>query len=129
MVEVYPPLFATASVVSAVRAIFGTNPVRIYPIGDAPSKGEADYAVPYATFQTVAGSPENYLSGRPDAAEFREQVDVMAPSLTEARAGAKAIMEAVELVAQVASFNGNRRDPDSNLVVYSFDIAWITTGT
>lgn len=127
--EVYPPLLATVSPDSAVRAIFGTSPVRIYPIGDAPAKGEPDYAAPYATFQTIAGSPENYLSGRPDAGEFREQVDVMAPTLSAARAGAKAIMEAVELVAQVVSYNGNRKDADTQLRVYSFDIAWIIRAT
>lgn len=127
--EVYPPLFAKLNASVPVKAVFGSNPLRVYPIGEAPAKGTPTYGTPYATFQTVAGAPENNLATRPDAADFREQVDVMATTLTAARNGAKLIMEAIELVAAVVSYNGERKDTDTQLAVYSFDIAWITTRT
>jgi hypothetical protein len=125
----YPPLFAKLNADSAVHAVFGTLPLRIYQISGAPAKGAAGYALPYATFQLVAGSPENYLAGRPDHDDFREQIDVFAKTLDEARAAAKVIRDSVELVAYVVSYNGESEGTDTTLASYSFDIAWLTPRT
>jgi len=58
----FPPVFSTAVAASAVTALLGTNPTRLYLFGEAPQ----GVAKPYAVWQTVAGSPENYLGTLPD---------------------------------------------------------------
>ena len=58
----YPPVFATAVASPAVTALLGTNPTRLYLFGEAPQ----NVIKPYAVWQTVAGSPENYLGTLPD---------------------------------------------------------------
>lgn len=125
----FPPLFAILNASALAHTVFGTNPLRIYPIGEAPAKGAVGYALPYAVFQTVAGDPEQPLAGRPIEDYFRVQIDVIASTLTVARNGAKTIRDAIELDATVSSYNGERRDPDTGLAVYSFDVAFITPRT
>jgi hypothetical protein len=129
-----PPLFATLFASSAVKAIFGSSPLRIYAFGDAPAKGATGYAVPYAVFQTVFGSPENYLGNVPDLDAWRVQVDVYATdtgaggnALTNARNGAKAIRDALEPVAYVVSFNLEGKDEATQLHRYSFDVSFQTS--
>lgn len=123
----FPPLFATLNASSAVRAIFGTAPLRVYPFGDAPAKGQPGYAVPYAVFQTIYGSPENYLGEVPDMDGWGVQIDVYAESLSAARAGAQAIRDAIEPVAYVVAYNAELREPDTRLFRYSFDVAFLTS--
>lgn len=127
-----PPLFATLFASSAVKAIFGSAPLRVYAFGTAPAKGETGYSVPYAVFQTITGSPENYLNEAPDLDAWRVQIDVYAAEtspgngLANARTGAKAIRNAVEAVAYVASFNGEGKDEATGLFRYSFDVSFQT---
>jgi uncharacterized protein DUF3168 len=58
----YPPVFTVAAAASAVTALLGTAPVRLYPAGKAPQ----GVAKPYATYQLAYGSPENYIGTLPD---------------------------------------------------------------
>jgi hypothetical protein len=118
----FPPVFATAAASPAVQAVFGSNPTRVYPFGEAPQGVTA----PYATFQTVSGSPENYLAQRPDSDEFRVQLDVYAATPTAARNAAKALRDALEPLGYVVSWNGEFRDADTNLYRYSFDWSHLT---
>ena len=122
----YPPLFATCYASSAVKAIFGTAPLRVWPFGKALQKGEPGYGMPYATFQTITGSPENYLNQTPDLDSFTEQVDVYADSATAARAGAQAIRDAVEQVAYIVGWRGESYERETDLYRYSFDVDWLT---
>lgn len=125
----FPPLFATLFASSAVKAVFGSNPLRAYPFGSATAKGEATYAAPYCVFQTITGSPENYLGEVPDLDAWRVQVDVYATTVTGARDGARLIRDAIEPVAYVASFNTETWDEDSTLFRYSFDVSFQTPRT
>lgn len=124
----FPPLFAILNATPAVKAVFGTAPLRVYPHGEAPAKGAAGYALPYAVFQTVSGSPENYMNQAPDSDDFGVQVDVYAASVTAARNGAKAIRDAIEQpqLAYVVGWNGESKDPDTGNFRYSFDVDFIT---
>lgn len=122
----FPPLFATLFASTAVKAIFGSAPMRVYPFGEAPAKGETGYAVPYVVFQTITGSPENYLNEAPDLDGWRVQVDVYALTVTAARNGARALRDAVEPVAYVASFNTETWDQPTGLFRYSFDVSFQT---
>lgn len=122
----FPPLFAILNASAPVKALLGAAPLRVYPFGAAPSKGAPGYITPYALFQTISGSPENYLSGAPDVDAWQVQVDVYADTLTAARNGAKAIRDAVEPAAYVVGYNAEYRETDTQLYRYSFDIAFLT---
>ena len=118
----FPATFAALKVASGVTTIFGANPVRIYPHGEAPQ----GVALPYATQQLVGGQPENYLGDLSDMDSARIQFDVYAANATTARAGAAAIRVALEGVGYVVSFNTDGRDPDTNNARYSFDMSFYT---
>lgn len=122
----YPPLFATLNASTAVKALLGTAPLRVYLFGEAPQPGAATYALPYATWQTVAGSPENYLAGAPDTDGFSVQIDVYASAPTPTRNAAKAIRDALEPVAYVAGYRGEGREAETNLYRYTFDVDFLT---
>lgn len=121
----FPPLFATLFASTAVKAIFGSTPLRVYAVGEAPAKGQPGYAVPYVVFQTIYGSPENYLGEAPDMDGWGVQVDVYALTLTAAREGAKALRDALEPVAYVVAWNGESREDDTKLFRYSFDVRFL----
>jgi hypothetical protein len=118
----HQPLFATLNASSAVKAIFGSNPLRVYPFGEAPQ----GVTLPYVVFQTVAGSPENYLNQTPDMDAWTPQVDVYASTPTAAYAGAQAVRDALEPVAHITAWRGESRDPDTNHYRYSFDVDFMT---
>lgn len=122
----FPPLFSTLFASTAVKAIFGSAPLRVYAFGDAPAKGAPGYLVPYAVFQTISGSPENYLGEVPDMDAWQVQVDIYALTLTAARNGAQAIRDALEPVSYVVGYNGEFRDTDTQLFRYSFDVSFLT---
>ncbi len=128
----FPPLFATLFASTAVKAIFGSAPLRVYSFGDAPAKGAPGYAVPYAVFQTIIGNPENNLSTVPDMDGWQVQVDVFADKTstgegtTNARNAAKVIRDALEPVCYVTSWNGEGRDTETQLFRYTFTVSFLT---
>jgi len=117
----FPPIFEVCAANSAVKMALG-NPPRIYPFGEA----EQGTPKPYAVWQTISGSPENYLAQRPDIDSFTLQVDVYAGTAADARACARAIRDAIEPRAYVVRWNGEMRDPDTKSYRVSFDVDWWT---
>lgn len=123
-----PPIFALANASSAVRAFLktGNEVLRFYLFGEADQKG----GVPYAVWQTIGGSPENFINQRPDCDDWSTQVDVYAKdSATQARDIAKALIEAFEGSAYVTAFNGEYREAETRLYRFSFTVDWITHRT
>lgn len=116
----YPPIFAVCAAEPAVQAALGTAPLRLYPFGEAPQ----GVALPYAVWQTVNGSPENYLGGRPDMDQFTLQVDVYGSGIDSVRNAASALRYAIEPVAHIVSYGGEGRDPDTKNYRYSFTVDW-----
>lgn len=116
----YPPIFAVCAADAAVLALLGSAPVRLYPFGEAPQ----GVALPYAVWQTVNGSPENYLGGRPDMDQFTLQVDVYGSGIDSVRNAASALRYAIEPVAHIVSYGGEGRDPDTKNYRYSFTVDW-----
>lgn len=118
-----PPVYAALKDDAVVRAVFGDD-IRVYSFGSAPD----DVQKPYALWQLVAGSPENYLDGVPDVDSFIVQIDVYCSSSSSApaREGAKAIRDALELVAYVVSWRGESRDAETKDYRYSFDVDFLT---
>ena len=119
----FAPVFATLSASSAVTALIGSAPVRCYPAGEAP----AGVVLPYATYQQIAGGPENYLSDAPDIDGSLVQIDVYAATVTAARNAFLAIRNAIEPVAYVTAVREVGRDPDTNNVHLSMDTDWLTS--
>ena len=79
----YAPIFAVCSASAQVKALIGSNPVRLYLFGEAPQ----GVTYPYAVWQSVGGTPENFLAGRPDADSYTTQVDVYAVAHAGRRPG------------------------------------------
>jgi hypothetical protein len=118
----FPPIFTVCAADPAVTALLGAAPVRLYPFGEAPQ----DTVYPYATWQIITGSPDNYLAGRPDADGYTLQVDVYAGTGSAARAVTKALRDAIEPHAYITRWGGEGRDPETKAYRRSFDIDWIT---
>ena len=115
------PIFTVCSADPAVVALLGSSPTRLHPFGDAPE----GVAKPYAVWQVVTGSPENFLAGRPDLDSYTLQVDVYAATGSAARAVADAVSSAVELSAYVTRWGGETKDNETKLYRSSFDIEWL----
>jgi hypothetical protein len=116
----YPPIFQTCSADSVVNAVLGSNPVRLYPFGEAPQS----VTKPYAVWQTISGGPENYIGDLPDIDSYSIQVDAYAPTAALARSVAKAIRDAVEPVAHVTLWGGESRDTETKNYRVNFTIDW-----
>lgn len=117
----YPPIFAVVAANTAVRALLGVSPVRFYPFGEA----DPVPPYPYAVWQTVYGSPQNYVNQAPDVDSFGVQIDVYARDASGAREVATAIRDAIESSAHVTAYNGEFRDPVTRSYRVSFTADWI----
>lgn len=116
-----PPLFSVCAAASAVTALLGTSPVRLWPFGEAIQGA----AKPYAVWQVFGGAPENYLGQVPDSDRFSIQVDVYAETVASARSVAEALRDAIEPHAHVTAWRGESRDTETRLFRFSFDVSWI----
>lgn len=116
------PIYLTAKRWPAVLALLGDPEPRLYPWGQ---NDDDPKVYPYATFQVVSGSPENYLSGRPDADRVGLQVDVWAETPESARNVAEALRDAIELDCYITSWRGQGRDAETKSYRVSFDCDWI----
>ncbi|MBF8793611.1 DUF3168 domain-containing protein [Pseudomonas monteilii] len=117
-----PPIVQACSASAAVTALLGSGvDLRLYSFGEAPE----GVIKPYAVWQLVNGSPENYLAGRPDADGFTLQVDVYGTTGTSVRQVRDAIRDAVELQAYITRWGGESRDPATKNYRTSFDVDWI----
>lgn len=86
------PFFDLCQASPDVVDLFGSDPVRIYPGGEAPQ----GVATPFATFQDIFGDPESYLAGRPDADTFVLLINVYADTQEQLRLATEAIIRAIE---------------------------------
>jgi len=114
------PVFTSCEHDADVKAQLGSSP-RIYAFGAAPD----GVASPYVIWQTVSGTPENVLHGAPEYDNYRVQITVYAKSQADAVNAARAVRDRLERVADVVSYNGEGRDPDTKEFSYSFDVAFL----
>lgn len=115
----FAPIYEVCSANASVQAALG-NPARLYPFGEAPQ----GVAKPYAVWQTLGGSPENFLKQSPDIDQFTLQVDVYASTAMAARAAARSLRDAIEPVAYITRWNGEDRDQETKNYRVSFDVDW-----
>lgn len=116
----FPPIYNTVKTESDVIAALGNNPLRFFPFGMATQ----NTPLPYAVWQIVSGSPDNYLNQVPDIDRYTVQVDVYATKESDARNAAQALRNAIEPVAHIVSWRGESVDPETKYKRYSFDVDW-----
>ena len=117
----YAPIFQIIAAATPVTALLGTGPTRFWPFGEAPEGS----ALPYAVWQTVSGTPENYINQTPDIDSYTLQLDVYASTGTSARAAAKALRDAIEPHAYIVAWRGDSREKETNLYRFTFDVDWL----
>lgn len=118
----YPPIYAIVKDDVAVKALLGTEP-RVYPFGQAPQSP----VLPYAVWQVIYGSPENYINDRPNTDSFGIQIDVYAQTVASVRSCAQAIRNAIEEDSHVVSWRGEEKEgEDTNLYRLGFDAEFWT---
>lgn len=115
------PIYEVCAADPAVVALLGPGLIRLYSFGEAPEK----VAKPYAVWQLINGSPENYLAGRPDADGLTLQVDVYGATAGSARKVREAIRDAIELRAYITRWGAEGRDPTTENYRAGFDVDWI----
>lgn len=120
----YPPIFAPVDGSTACRALLRASggPTRFYQFGMAPQYPTR----PYAVWQRVGGSPENYLGQVPDMDGYEVQVDVYAVTADVVRAVALAIRDAIEPVCHITAWLGESRDPETGNYRFSFEASFMT---
>ena len=117
----YPPIFEVCAQSPGAAALLGQNPMRFWPFGDAPQE---NLAYPYAVWQLVTGSPENYITGLPDIDQYTVQVDVYALSANVARTVAQALRDAIEPHAHIVAWRGEAVERETRNYRLSFDSEW-----
>lgn len=119
-----PPVFPIVAADPAVRATLGTNPVRVFPFGQAPD----NVVDPYCVWQ-FTGQPENYLGNqRPDVDSYAVQFDVYGLTAASVEAAGDALQAVIEGFkhATVSSYGGTTRDAATNRYRYAFTADWWT---
>lgn len=117
-----PPIVALALQNPALVDLLGDDPFRFFAFGDAGD----NTVYPYATYQIVSGSPENFLAGRPDADGWNLQIDCWAKSEADVLEVAKELRDSLELDSYITSWNGTSRDPVTRNYRFSFSVDFIT---
>jgi hypothetical protein len=118
----FPPIFSVCSQDNTVKSLLGSNPVRLFPFGDAPQKNKT---LPYAVWQSVSGSPDNYLGDIPDADSYTTQIDIYGKTGESVREVAKALRDVLEPVAYIVAWRTEARDIETMNYRFSFDVDWI----
>ena len=122
--SMYPPVFSVCAASAAVTALLGAIPTRLYPFDEAPQPGTELYALPYATWQSVGGLPENYINETPDIDSHTLQIDAFSATGEEARSIAEALRNAIEPQAHIVAWRGESYEAQTQLYRYSFDVDW-----
>lgn len=95
-----------------IQLALGSNPVRIFPFGEAPEKTQA----PYVTYFVVpAGTTENTLDCGPEMDRIPTQVDVWHKSAKECLELATLIRIKLQAHGVLTRFGGEEREPNTQL--------------
>ena len=117
-----PDVFPLIAADSDCEALLGSQPMRLFPFGEAPQHVQ----LPYVTWQVISGVPENFLSGRPDMDGISTQIDVWAYTQGDARAVFDALRNAIELDSHIIGVNLEGREPDTRIYRISFTVDFWT---
>lgn len=124
-----PPIFAWAKDSSAVVALLGSNPTRLWPFNQGPHANDAVSAAPYALWQVIYGAPANYIGTLPDSDNVAIQFDCYATSASSARSVMESLRGALEPHGIVTNYNGEDRDAPTGLYRCSMSMEFWTDRT
>lgn len=116
----FPPVFEICASSSDVQTNLGSPITRLYAFGYSPDSP----TYPYAVWQTITGSPENYLGQVPDIDQWTVQIDIYARTVLDARNAAQAVRDAIETQCHVTSLDDGGRDPDTLAYRYIITADW-----
>lgn len=120
-----PPVFPILNT-PEIRSYVGTSPVRIYDFGSAPQ----DALKPYITFQDVAGSPHDQLSGAPCGDADLVQIDIYAGPEESQKAIIRTLAKHVQSALDNAYITNRlviqTRETDTKLFRISIEANFIT---
>lgn len=106
-----PHVFQTLNSSSAVKALFGSKPLRIFPWAQAPEK----VTKPYATYAIFNGDAENYLGNLPDIDRQGTQFDIWAENGKSCEDCFIALRDALEPLGHMVSFQQAVKDAETQL--------------
>ena len=115
------PVVPTLKLASAVTALLGTNPLRVFE-DIAPHKTPH----PYAVWSVVTANPENHLDCPANTDHVSFQIVVYDTQQKRASDIRAAIREALELYCYVTNIHPNyfERIADTNIFGRGFDANW-----
>lgn len=118
-----PPVFQTLKASTAVKALVGTNPPRIWSHGTVPPSIPRPIRDPYITWFLVGAAPENNLSDPPPVDRQTVQVDCWHPDKAGIEILADAARDAIEPVAHMTSVLFDEQEPETKLfrIALQFD--------
>lgn len=122
-----PPLYEVCKANTAVVAIFQESPasqLRIWPFTHSEKHG-FDIPVPYCVWQTIGGSPSNYLDCPPDQDNVTLQIDVYGGDPDTVREGANVIEAAIQDQAYITKYLTESFEKDTKLYRANFNVEWI----
>ena len=104
-----PVLFTILNSSSSVKALLGSDPLRVFPWGEAPPA----VTRPYATYAVFSGNPQNTLGDVPEVDIDGTQINVWGDTGTSTDAAARAIRDALEPHAHMISYESASRDKET----------------
>lgn len=117
------PAFQIASADSAVTAVIGASPVRLWPFGHVPQ----NEVRPYAVHQLVYGNPDNSLSCIPKEDLAGVQFDCYGKTASQAQQVFNVLRDAYEATFNhVVSYNGEEWEQATGLYRVSFTVEFWT---
>lgn len=118
----FPAVFQTLKASSAVKAIVGTNPPRIYRHQSAPRDGDRPITQPYITWSSSA-TPENVLSDLPPVDRVSVDINCWHQTDSGIEALALAVRDAVEPYAHCTGQPIDMRETETQLyrILLTFD--------
>ena len=118
-----PPVFSILNASSAVKALLGTSPLRVFPWGEAPQTTKK----PYATYIVYNGQPENTHGESPEMDALSTQVDVWAESVSSCASVAEAIRDELEPYAHMTNFSSAAPEEETGLFRQRMDFDFFET--
>lgn len=114
--KIFPILNTTA-----IKALVGTNPVRIYRHGQAPE----GVVRPYITWFVVIGTPYDQVSGVPCGDNDTVQIDVWSESDSQVETLASLVRDAIESAGYTCRISTNDFETETKLYRIGFDVDFI----
>lgn len=105
------PLVFPAISTTAVKAIVGTSPVRIYNHGQAPE----NVVLPYITWFVVIGNPQDNISSSPCADIDTVQIDCWSDDRAKVETLASAVRDALDAAGHLNTLIIDTYESDTKL--------------